>query len=164
MEPLAIVTRQDYIESVHHGIVCVVNASEDIIFRIGDCNTKIFFRSSAKPIQAIPLIESGAANAFGLTGKEIAVACASHSGAIMHQDTVEGFLRKLNLNETNLHCGAAKPYDREENKRLIRKSLSPSALHCACSGKHAGMLALAIYRGYDLETYEKMKNPVQQEI
>ena len=164
MEPLAVVTRKDYIESVHHGIICIVNASGDIISQIGDSHTKIFFRSSAKPIQAIPLIRSGAADEYRLSGREIAIACASHSGQEIHQDIVKGFLNKLNLSDTNLHCGAVTPYNREERKRLMREGLAPSALHCACSGKHTGMLTLAQYREYDLETYEKIENPAQQEI
>lgn len=164
MEPLAVVTRDNYIESIHYGFICVVNSSGKILHHRGDYQTKIFFRSSAKPIQVIPLLQSGAAEALGFSNKEIAIACASHSGQKMHQETVEGILKKLQLNDTNLHCGVMTPYDEKESKRLLTEGKSPSVFHCSCSGKHSAMLALAKFHGYDIEDYEKISNPVQQEI
>ena len=164
MEPLAVVTRQNYIESVHFGLICIVNAYGEIIFHIGDPYTEIYFRSSAKPLQALPLIQSGAAKAFGLSLKEIAAVCASHTGQVMHQDTVLSILNKTGLNEKSLHCGTVKPYNKDERIRLIIEGLKPTPLHCGCSGKHAGMLALAKFRGFSLDDYEKISNPVQQEI
>jgi L-asparaginase II len=164
MEPLAVVTRDHYIESIHYGYVCIVNSSGKVIYNLGDNNTKIFFRSSAKPIQVIPFIQSGAAETMGFSKKEIAVACASHSGQKFHQETVEEILKKLALTEDNLHCGTMIPYSEEENKILIAQGKSPSVFHCSCSGKHSAMLALAKFRGYSVENYEKTSHPVQQEI
>lgn len=164
MEPLAVVTRNDYIESIHYGFICVVNSSSKVLYNLGDYHTKIFFRSSAKPIQIIPLLQSGAAEALNFSQKEIAIACSSHSGQKIHQETVQEILKRLNLNDINLHCGIMTPYSAEENKRLIEQRESPSVFHCSCSGKHSAMLALAKFRGYSVDNYEKISNPVQQEI
>lgn len=164
MEPLAVVTRNGYIESIHYGYVCVVNTSGHVMYNLGNYNTKIFLRSSAKPIQAIPLIQSGAADAYKFSHKEIAVACASHSGERIHQEVVKGILARLNLSEENLHCGTMRPYSEEENTRLIASGASPSALHCSCSGKHSAMLALAKFRDHNIDDYESANNPIQEEI
>ena len=164
MHPLAVVTRNDYIESIHYGYVCVVNSSGQVLYNLGDYNTKIFFRSSAKPLQAIPLIQSGASEALKFSLKEIAIACASHSGQKIHQETVRKILKMLNLDEVNLHCGIMSPYNEEESKRLIAEGTSPSSLHCSCSGKHSAMLALAKFRGYNIDDYESITNPTQKEI
>lgn len=164
MEPLAVVTRDNYIESIHYGYVCIVNSSGKVIYNLGEYNTRIFFRSSAKPIQVIPLLQSGAADALGFSKKEIAIACASHSGQKIHQEAVEELLKKLDLSKDNLHCGIMTPYSEEENKRLAAQGESPSVFHCSCSGKHSAMLALAKFRGYNVDNYEKKSNPVQEEI
>jgi L-asparaginase II len=164
MKPLAVVTRNDYIESIHYGYVCVVDSSGRVLYNLGDYNTRIFFRSSAKPVQIIPFIQSGAANAFNFSKKEIAIACSSHSGQKFHQETIREILLKLGLNEANLHCGIMSPYSEEENKRLLAQMQSPSVYHCSCSGKHSAMLALAKFRGHNTNDYEKITNPVQQEI
>jgi L-asparaginase II len=164
MEPLVVVTRDDYVESIHYGYICIVNSSGQVLYTLGNYNTKIFFRSSAKPVQVIPLIQSGAAEAFSFSKKEIAIACASHSGQKNHQETVGDILRKLRLDGINLHCGIMTPYSEEENKRLIAEGRSPSVFHCSCSGKHSAMLALAKFRGCPIDNYESMANPIQQEI
>jgi len=161
---LAVVTRNQHVESVHHGFICVVDFQGKVLYSLGDYNTRIYFRSSAKPIQVIPLIHSGAAAAFNFSLKEIAIACASHSGQAMHQLTVNEMLGKLNLRQSNLHCGIMTPYNLEESRRILSEGKDPSVLHCSCSGKHSAMLALAKHRGYDVEDYEKADHPVQKEI
>lgn len=164
MEQLALVTRDQYVESIHYGYICIVDSSGRVLYNLGDYNTKIFFRSSAKPVQVIPLIQSGAAEALNFSNKEIAIACASHSGQKIHQETVKEILKRLKLDEVNLHCGIMTPYSEEENKRLLSKGDSPSVFHCSCSGKHSAMLALAKFRGYNVDNYERITNPIQQEI
>jgi L-asparaginase II len=164
MKALAVVTRNQYAESVHFGYICVSDTSGNILFNIGDPDTKIFFRSCAKPLQVLPLIRSGAAKALGFSDREIALACASHTGQSIHRDTAEQLLKRLGLDETNLHCGVMDPYDGEENRRLISLGLDPSVLHSACSGKHCAMLALAKFKGCGINDYEKLSSPVQQEI
>ena len=164
MEPLAAVTRNNYIESVHYGLVCIVDSTGKILYKLGDPNTKIYFRSSAKPIQVIPLIQSGAYKELGLSKKEIAIACASHSGQKIHQSTAGEILNKLDLLYTDLHCGTMLPYNEEEQKRLLAENVAPSVFHCSCSGKHAAMLALSKYRGLSIKDYENITHPIQQEI
>ena len=164
MFPIAAATRSGYIESIHYGYICVSDASGKVLFSVGDPGTQIYFRSSAKPIQAVPLVHTGAAAAFGLTHREISLACASHSGQEVHQQTTLDILGKLKLGEENLHCGIMQPYNEEESKRLKAEGKQPNQLHCSCSGKHAGMLALTKFRGYKLENYDEKDHPVQQEI
>ncbi|MDF2841410.1 MAG: L-asparaginase, partial [Clostridia bacterium] len=96
--------------------------------------------------------------------KEIALCCASHSGQEDHQQTTLGILSKLELGEENLHCGIMQPYNIDENARLKAEGKQPTKLHCSCSGKHSGMLALAKFRGYTLENYDEKEHPVQKEI
>ncbi|MDF2502504.1 MAG: L-asparaginase [Anaerosporomusa subterranea] len=164
MKPLVAVTRNGYIESLHWGLVCAVDADGKVVFAIGDSETKMFFRSSAKPIQAIPMIQAGAASAYDFTAEEIALACASHTGTPSHQKVTASMLAKIGLVEENLHCGIMRPYDAEEDRRLLTERLEPSLLHCSCSGKHAAMLALAKYRGHSVDNYHQSEHPVQQEI
>ncbi|MGI6705024.1 MAG: asparaginase [Clostridia bacterium] len=164
MKPLVAITRSQYIESVHSGYICVVDANGSIQFSLGDPNTRVYFRSAAKPIQSIPFLESGAAEALGFSMQEIAIACASHTGQKIHQETVRKLMERLQLQEEQLHCGIMEPYNKEEKERLIREGKEPSVLHNSCSGKHVAMMALALYRGYSLEDYEKKENPVQQEV
>ncbi|MEW9121214.1 MAG: asparaginase [Thermotaleaceae bacterium] len=164
MEPLAVVTRNDYIESIHYGYICITNGAGKVLYELGNSNVSIFFRSSAKPIQVIPLLLSGAAQAFDFSLQEIALACASHSGQSIHQKTAQEILNRLHLNPNHLHCGIMFPYNPEESKRLIQNNEEPTVLHCSCSGKHAAMLALAAYQQLPIETYESLEHPVQQQI
>ncbi|NMA67596.1 MAG: asparaginase [Clostridiaceae bacterium] len=164
MKTLAAVTRGGFVESIHQGFICVVDSTGEIIYQKGDINTEIFFRSSAKPIQVIPFIQSGGAQKMGFSLKEIAIACASHTGEAMHQETVLGILERLGLNTDDLHCGVMSPYNPDENKRLIARNEKPTTLHVSCSGKHAALLAYCKYKGYDIKTYEKKDHPIQQEI
>lgn len=164
MKTLAVVTRSNYVESLHQGYICVVNANGDVIYERGDIHTRIYFRSSAKPIQVIPFIQSGAAEALGFTMREISLACSSHFGAPSHQETALQMLKRVNLDETYLHCGAKNPYNMEESRRLIEQGIEPSTLHASCSGKHAAMLAYSRYLGLDVSHYENILHPVQQEI
>jgi L-asparaginase II len=164
MFPLAAVTRNNYVESIHFGYICVSDSDGRIIYSLGDYKTQVYFRSSAKPIQAIPLVQSGAADAFGLSKKEISLACASHSGQEVHQQTVLEILSKLDLVEESLQCGIMQPYNEKERKRLEAEGKIPTSLHCSCSGKHAGMLALTKFRGCTLEDYNRKDHPIQREI
>lgn len=162
--PLAVVTRNKYVESIHQGCICVVNSQGKVIYQKGDPNTKFFFRSAAKPIQVLPFIKSGGAESMDYSLKEISIACASHMGEEEHQRTVLGVLNRIGLDVSSLHCGAVTPYNDDEHKRLIKMGEEPSALHASCSGKHAAILAYSKYMGYDISSYEDKNHPVQQEI
>lgn len=164
LTPLAVVTRNKYAESIHHGCICVVDPKGEIIYQKGGIDTKFFFRSAAKPIQVLPFIKSGGAMAMNLSLKEISAACASHTGEEMHQKAVSGILSRLGLDESSLHCGTMVPNNKDEHRRLIKEGYEPSVLHASCSGKHAAMLAYSKYMGCDISNYEDKSHPVQKEI
>jgi L-asparaginase II len=163
-EILANVIRGATVESIHRGHFIVLDGEGNTIASAGDPDTVTFYRSSCKIFQAIPLITSGAADAFGFDESEIALACASHSGQKRHVEVAASMLDKLGLDETALHCGTHMPFYRPEAEKLIREGNSPNTLQNNCSGKHSGMLAVARKIGADIETYENLENPVQQQI
>ncbi len=162
--PLATVSRDDVVESTHYGRVAICQADGRLLASAGNPEGVQFWRSSSKPIQALPIVTSGAADQFDLTQKELAVCCASHSGSADHVATVHGLLAKLDLDQTDLNCGAHWPGDTDERNRLIRAGEEPSQLHNNCSGKHSGMLATA--RAIDAQTdgYLDFEHPVQRLI
>lgn len=162
--PLVEVRRGSITESRHRGHVVAVDGDGQIVARLGAPETLTYLRSSAKPFQAIPLVHSGAAARFDFDEREIAVACASHSGEPVHVETVAGMLRKIGLDESALKCGTHEPFSSEETKRLRERNEQPNVLQNNCSGKHAGMLALALHLGAPTETYDQPDNPVQLEI
>lgn len=163
-EPLVKVTRGGITESRHRGHVVAVEPDGTIAAYLGAPETVTYLRSSAKPHQAIPLIASGAADRFGFTEKEIALACASHSGEPMHTEVVSAMLRKIGLGPEALKCGTHEPFSPEVARRLREKGEEPNVLQNNCSGKHAGMLALALHLGAPTETYDEPANPVQLAI
>jgi L-asparaginase II len=163
-EILARVIRGETVESIHRGHLIVVDGEGGEIVRLGDPGTVTFFRSSAKPFQAIPFVTSGAAERFGFLETEIALACASHSGEEIHVRTAARMLAKIDLTEIDLKCGAHLPFNEKRAEEMMRAGEKPTQLHNNCSGKHAAMLALARHIGADLKTYDALENPVQQRI
>jgi len=157
-------TRGDLVESVHRGSVAVARADGTLLLALGDIEAPVYPRSSLKPIQALPLIESGAADAFGLSSEEIALACASHSGEPMHTTRVAAWLKRIGLSESDLACG---PHDVRYEPvwhEMIRNGEKPTRIHNNCSGKHSGFLTVA--RHWDVATkgYERHDHPVQQAV
>ncbi len=163
-EILAEVIRGETVESVHRGHLIVLDGGGKIIARLGNPETITFYRSAAKTFQAIPFITSGAAENFGFTEREIALACASHSGEEMHTTLAAGMLEKISLSEKNLRCGAQLPFHEPTAEAMIRRGEKPTQIHNNCSGKHAAMLAFARHIGAEIDTYESLENPIQQEI
>ncbi len=163
-ELLVEVSRGPLVESIHQGHLVAVNGSGETIASLGNPDTVTFFRSSGKPFQAIPIVSSGAADQFQFTDREIAIACGSHSGESIHVQTVRTMLEKVGLDESALKCGVHEPFSIDVARRLIRDQQPPSVLQNNCSGKHAGMLALAKHLGAAIETYDELQNPVQQMI
>lgn len=161
---LAETTRGGMVESIHHGIVAVANPAGEIVASAGDVHQLIFYRSSAKPFQAIPVVESGAADRFGFTDRELALCCASHSGQPHHQAEVRAMLAKLGLTPEALQCGSIVPYNAAEGARVQAGLETKSALMCDCSGKHSGMLAVCVHEGLPIETYIEINHPLQQRI
>src|ERR1043166_2425118 len=163
-EPLVEVTRGGITESRHRGHVVAVEPNGTIVAYLGAPETVTYLRSSAKPHQAIPLIASGAADRFGFSDAEVALACASHSGEPIHTRVAASMLKKIGLGPEALKCGVHEPFSAEETRRLRAAGEKPNVLQNNCSGKHAGMLALALHLGAPTETYDEPTNPVQLAI
>ncbi len=162
--PLIEVRRGAIVESRHRGHIVAVTNDDRLLARLGAPETVTYLRSSAKPHQAIPLVASGAADRFHFTPEEIALACGSHSGEPVHVATVERMLEKIGLTADELKCGVHEPFSREAARELRRQGSAPNVLQNNCSGKHTGMLALALHLGAPAEEYDQLHSPVQQLI
>lgn len=158
------VTRGALVESVHSGAVAICDGGGAVRLAVGDVNRPVYPRSAIKALQAIPLVESGAAADYDFDDRELAVICASHGGEPDHVATVRGILDKIGLGEEALACGAHWPLGQAEAYALSARGGRPTAIHNNCSGKHAGMLALAVHSGLDVAGYEQKAHPVQQRI
>jgi L-asparaginase II len=158
------VWRGQVVESRHRGHVAAVDGDGRLVARLGEPETVTYLRSSAKPFQALPLVASGAADRFGFGPREIAVACGSHSGEPAHEEAVAGMQKKIGLDESALKCGTHEPFSPEATRELRRRDERPRVLQNNCSGKHTGMLALALHLGAPVETYDRPDNPVQRAI
>ena len=163
-EPLAVLRRGTLIESVHRGRAVLCDPAGNVLEATADPEGYTYIRSSAKPFQALPLITSGAADAFGFTDEEIAVVCASHSGEDHHLAIVRSVLEKAGLSEDALQNGPHPPFHAPSAARLARSGETPRSIHGNCSGKHAGMLALCVYEGWSLLDYRKPGHPLQRAI
>ena len=160
-EPLVEVRRGGITESRHHGHVVAIEPDGGVVAHVGAPQTVTFLRSSAKPFQALPLLVSGAADRFGFTDREVALACASHNGEPIHTELAASMLRKIGLGPEALKCGVHEPYSVDVARELRERGEAPNVLHNNCSGKHAGMLALALHLGAPIETYIRPEHPVQ---
>jgi L-asparaginase II len=158
------VRRGAMVESRHRGALAVVDADGAIILALGDIAQPVYPRSAVKPLQALPLIESGAADRFGLGDEELALACASHGGEPAHVAVAERMLRRAGLDAGALECGTHWPTHAASAQALARTGGAPSALHNNCSGKHAGFLCVACASGVDHRGYVGAAHPVQREV
>jgi len=164
-EPFVVeVLRGDLVESCHRGIGTVMDARGTVIHAWGDTSRHIYPRSAIKPLQAIPLIESGAANAYSLSEAELALACASHNGETVHTHAVAAVLERIGCDPQDLECGAHRPYDIGAMDDLVRANEVPTRLVNNCSGKHAGFLATARHLGEPTAGYTGLDHPVQQRL
>lgn len=161
-ESIAAVRRGRLAESVHRGRVAARGADGADLYSVGDAGGYVYLRSSAKPFQALPLVFSGAADAFGISGEELAVACASHNAEARHLTAVRSILRKAGLSEADLQNGAHPPMHAPSAARLAATGESPRPIHGNCSGKHAGMLAVCQYAGWDPAGYRDPDGPLQK--
>jgi L-asparaginase II len=155
------VTRGPLVESRHRGAVAVCDARGNTALALGDVAAPIFPRSAVKALQALPLIEHGAADRFGLSDEELALTCASHSGEAAHVAGVEHMLAKAGLAPSDLRCGAHWPIA-QAAAAAVARSGAPSPLHNNCSGKHAGFLCVARAIGADPADYWRPEHPVQR--
>ena len=137
------VTRGDMVESRHRAAFAVADPRGRVVASAGDIERPVYARSAIKALQAIPLVESGAAEAFGLSDAEIALACASHHGEPRHVETVTAWLARIGCSLEDLECGAHPPTHAASHRALMAAGEEPGAVHNNCSGKHAGFLTLA---------------------
>jgi L-asparaginase II len=158
------VTRGRVVESVHRGAVAVAGPGAASLLALGDVERPIYPRSAVKLLQALPLVETGAAAAYGFGDKELALACASHSGEPRHVELAQSMLRRVGLGPDALECGAHTPIGGAAARALTEQHVLPNALHNNCSGKHAGMLAVARHLGEPTVGYVAPGHPVQQRI
>lgn len=158
------VVRGAAVESRHRGAFAVVDAAGKIVRAAGDPQMAIYSRSAAKPLQALPLIETGAADRFGLTDRELALACASHKGEPAHVAAVEAWLSRIGLDPSYLECGIQPPRTAEAAEKAIREGLALNAAYHNCSGKHSGFLTACVACGDRVEGYVAADHPAQQRV
>ena len=165
MSDILVSARRGPLMDLHYyGNVAVCDHTGKLLWYAGDPLLVAYARSSAKPMQAFSVFESGAVTSFGLSGNEIAALCASHSGEDMHVNAVRSILSKAGVPESALQCGVHYPMYRPAEIALIQADKKPSTVHCNCSGKHAGMLITAAAYGENYDDYTNLNHPVQQRI
>lgn len=164
MNVVANVYRGGAVESSHNGHIAVVDAQGNLLYSYGDPFRQTFARSAMKPLQAIPVVETGAAQRFGFEKADLALACASHNGEERHRSRAASMLEKAGQTETMLQCGTHPPREDESFKKYIKEDLELTPVFSNCSGKHSGMVATAVHMGEDPSNYHEPSHPVQQRI
>lgn len=157
-------TRGALTESVHRVSVAVVHADGRLFASSGDAGYVTWWRSAAKPFQAMPLVEDGVAERFGLRDAELALACASHSSEGKHLEAVDRFMTKVGIGESDLACGVHQPISPDVARAVLSGTAIMTPKWSNCSGKHTGMLALAKHHDWPLEGYNAAGHPVQERI
>lgn len=157
-------TRANVIENRHRGAISVYDGDGKAVLTIGDVQRPVFPRSAVKSIQALPLVESGAADAYAFSQADIALACASHSGEVAHAERSAAMLERAGLSAHDLECGAHWPSRQEATIELARSGAMPSALHNNCSGKHSGFLCTCRHLGIDHRGYVKAAHRSQEMV
>ncbi len=158
------VTRGDMVESRHRAAIAVVDAGGAVVRAWGDIEQQVYGRSAIKPLQALPLIESGAAERFAAGTAELALACASHNGEPRHVTLVTAWLARIGCSADDLECGSQLPSHEPSVEALVKTGARPTAVHNNCSGKHTGFLATARHLGEPTRGYIRHEHPVQQRI
>jgi len=164
MEGGVLVRRGGVVESSHLVHAAVVGPDGELMGWVGNPGRVTYLRSAAKPFQALPLVEDGVVASLGLTGAELAVVCASHNGAAEHLREVEHILQRIGVGAGSLACGPHTPMGVEAARGLRARGEEPDRIHNNCSGKHAGMLALARHHGWELKGYHLPDHPVQRRM
>ena len=161
--PMVEIWRGPFLECVHQGHAVICDEAGQIVESWGDPQAIVLPRSSSKMLQALPLIESGAAENARLTDKQLALACASHQGAEIHSANVKAWLQDLGMSDSDFRCGPQEPRDVEARDDLIRNNKPVCRYHNNCSGKHSGFLTLTKYLGAGPE-YVELDHPVQKAV
>lgn len=155
------VSRGGMTESIHRGVIAICDSDGGVYKKLGDIERPIYARSAIKAIQAIPVVESGASEAFGMDSAEIALCCASHRGEAIHVDRVISWLKRLGLCEQYLECGPQMPSNQDAAKALILENSPATRAHNNCSGKHAGMITTAVHLGEPINGYVSQDHQIQ---
>jgi L-asparaginase II len=163
-ESVVEVVREGLVESRHRVHAAIVDSEGRLRASVGDPELETFVRSAAKPFQALPIVSDGAMDRFGITLEELAVCCGSHSAEPRHVEVVRSLLRRVGIDGEALACGPQPPLHKGSRRALAEAGLEPLRMHNNCSGKHAGMLALARAHGWDIEDYHRADHPVQQRL
>jgi L-asparaginase II len=158
------VTRGPLVESIHRGAVAVADARGGLRLSFGNVERAIFPRSALKPIQAVPLIETGAADAFAVSDEELALACASHSGEPQHTERIAAWQRRIGCSVADLACGPHRPVHEPTANAMFLRGEKWTALHNNCSGKHTGFMTLARGLGAPVANYQEHDHPVQRAV
>jgi L-asparaginase II len=158
------VLRGELVESAHRGAVAVFDGEANPVWEIGDTARPVFPRSAVKVIQALPFVESGAADAYGFGQRELAFACASHTGEPAHVELAASMLARAGLDAAALECGAHWPSSQAATVALAQGGGTPSALHNNCSGKHSGFLCTCVHAGIDHGGYVKAGHAFQEMV
>jgi L-asparaginase II len=158
------ITRGNMVESCHRGHCVVADQTGRHIHTWGDPTRVIYPRSAIKPLQAIALIETGAADSFQIKETEIALATASHSGTTVHVKMITKWLNRIGLSDSSLECAGHNPMSRKADIDLIRAKINPWAIHNNCSGKHAGFITTALYMNEKIKGYSTSNHPVQRRL
>ncbi len=158
------VTRGAMVESRHLGAAAVMKIDGSAAASWGDIDTPVLARSAIKPLQAIALVESGAADRFGLTDMHVSLACASHNGEPRHVEAVRAWLATIGLSEADLECGAHAPTRLPIFQEFVRGGAPLTPAFNNCSGKHTGFLTTAVHKGEPTKGYIKREHPVQQRL
>ena len=157
-------TRNSLVENVHNGLISGVNDHLQSIYQVGDEEQYVYFRSAAKPIQAIPVFLSDVISKYDLTDEEAALFTASQRGEKYHLAALESLLKKLPVKEEDLFCAAAYPLNAEPKEEMISNHGSKRKLYHNCAGKHLGFMALCMEKGYPVDGYWEQDHPLQQQI
>ncbi|PAB57375.1 asparaginase [Anaeromicrobium sediminis] len=158
------VYRGTEVESIHRGDVVGVDSQGKVIFEYGDKLKRTFWRSAAKPIQAIPLVEAGGLDKFNISREELALITSSHGGEAEHEKVLNSLLQKIGKGLEDLDCGISMPMHNGTSKRLLKEGTPFTQANNPCSGKHSGMLALGILKDMELKDYIMPDHPIQREM
>lgn len=157
-------TRAGRVENIHRGDVAAVNCAGEVVHGVGNAHLPMFWRSAAKPFQALPFVKNGGLEKYNISEEELAILVSSHSGEENHVALVRGILQKLGLDETVLDCGVLRPLNSKAYTKLLFAGEPITAVHNQCSGKHSQIIALAIMLGVSVEGYIRPEHPAQKLI
>jgi L-asparaginase II len=145
-------------------MVAVVNEAGHLLHGWGNTNYATYPRSAIKMLQALPLVESGAADKFSLNDEWLALACASHRGEKKHLEALGAWAQKIGVPETALACGPHLPYNEAAAHEFIRHNRKPTSFCNNCAGKHLGLISTCIHVGEDYHGYEKYEHGAQKRL